>query len=404
MKRNTRFFGKHARCGTVAVFVAVNMFIVLAFAALVLDIGNLYVARAELQRAADAAALAGASAYISDAGLIENTPSKAGNAAYDLATDVQQRSTQYASANSTRGEGTMLEGSDISLARHDFDYPQVGLDFAAATPNAVQVTARRTAGSANGSVALFLAGIFGITEGNVTATAAAAFDDRLAGYDQNEGGRLIPLAIKVSTYDAMLNFSTDEFSYDEPSDTVSALPDGVSEIIAFPWKWKDNYVDESDVNDTLGQAGAGNYGFLNIAGSGNLNQLEAQIMNGVSPAQLETEIGTSSLDFVADDGTPINYLVPGTPGSMSGTEDEFQARIGDVIGFFLYDTVTGNGSKAMYNITSIRFARVMYADLTGSKDEKRLVIQPVVYDGPGIWVEESAPSSNGQAGKLALVK
>ena len=404
MKRNAFPRQRHGRRGTVAVLVAVSMFFILAFAALVLDIGNLYVARAELQRAADAAALAGASAYVSDAGLIENTPTTAGNAAYDLATDVQQRSSQYASVNPTRGEGTLLEGADVNLARYDFNYPQSGLDFVATTPNAVQVIARRTAGSANGSVALFLAGIFGIAEGNVTATAAAAFDDRLAGYDQNEGGLLIPLAIKVSTYDAMLNYSADEFSYDEASDAVSAMPDGVSEIIAFPWKFKDNYANETDVNDTLSQEGAGNYGFLNIGGSGNVSQLEAQITNGVSPAELQTEIGTSSLDFVADDGTPITYQVPGTPGTKSGVEDEFQSRVGDVIAFLLYDSVTGTGSNAMYNITSIRFGRVMYADLSGSKDEKRLVIQPVVYDGPGVWVEESAPSSNGQAGRLALVK
>ena len=48
------------------------------------------------------------------------------------------------------------------------------------------------------------------------------------------------------------------------------------------------------------------------------------------------------------------------------------------------------------------FARVMHVDLSGS--DKRMVIQPVAYDGPGVWVEDQAPSSQGQAGRLALVK
>lgn len=404
MKRNSRFSGKHARRGAVAVFVAVNMFVVLAFAALVLDIGNLYVARAELQRAADAAALAGASAYISDAGLIENTPSKAGNAAYDLATDVQQRSTQYASMNSTRGEGTLLEGSDINLARHDFDYPQAGLDFAATTPNTVQVTARRTAGSTNGSVALFLARIFGVTEGNVTATAAAAFDDRFAGYDANDGSLLIPFAMSASLYDDMLNSADDRYSYDEATDSVAASADGVSELVAFPWKFKDNYSDSTDLSNTLDQSGAGNFGYIDIGGDGSLSQIENQIANGITPAELEATLGRSDLDFVADDGTPISYQVPGIPGMKASTQETLNARVGDLIAFFLYDSVSGNGRKALYNITTVRFARVMYVCASDHHHDRRLVIQPVAYDGPGVWTEDQAPSSQGQAGRLALVK
>ena len=50
------------RKGAVIVMVAVLMVVLLGCVALAVDIGYLYVARAELQRAADAAALAGAQA------------------------------------------------------------------------------------------------------------------------------------------------------------------------------------------------------------------------------------------------------------------------------------------------------------------------------------------------------
>ena len=50
------------RKGTIIVMVAVMLVVLLGCVALAVDIGYLYVARAELQRAADAAALAGAQA------------------------------------------------------------------------------------------------------------------------------------------------------------------------------------------------------------------------------------------------------------------------------------------------------------------------------------------------------
>ena len=50
------------RRGAVTVLVALLMVVLLGCAAMAIDIGHLYVAQAELQRAADAAAMAGAQA------------------------------------------------------------------------------------------------------------------------------------------------------------------------------------------------------------------------------------------------------------------------------------------------------------------------------------------------------
>mgnify|MGYP005856694915 CR=1 FL=1 len=46
--------------GTIMVFVALSMVLILGMVALAVDIGNLYATRNELQNVADAAALAGA--------------------------------------------------------------------------------------------------------------------------------------------------------------------------------------------------------------------------------------------------------------------------------------------------------------------------------------------------------
>ena len=50
--------------GAMLVLVAVSLGMLIGFAALAVDFGMLYDARSETQRAADAAALAGASAYL----------------------------------------------------------------------------------------------------------------------------------------------------------------------------------------------------------------------------------------------------------------------------------------------------------------------------------------------------
>ena len=60
----------HPRRAGVAVQVAIFSGVMIGFGALAIDLGRLYTARGELQRAADSAALAGASAFFTDAGLM----------------------------------------------------------------------------------------------------------------------------------------------------------------------------------------------------------------------------------------------------------------------------------------------------------------------------------------------
>jgi len=51
----------YRRRGAVAVMIVVASFVIVGFAALAIDVGVMYNAKADLQRAADSAALAGAS-------------------------------------------------------------------------------------------------------------------------------------------------------------------------------------------------------------------------------------------------------------------------------------------------------------------------------------------------------
>ena len=144
------FAGHPFRRGAVATMVAILMVVLLGCVAMAVDIGYLYVARTELQRAADASALAGASQ-------LPNIPYAIVEARY------------YATLNSPN-QGQVLNHGDTIIGRWDNQtntFSPWGQPY-----NAVRVVVRRS--QANGNpVNMFFAGILGITHSGVSASAVA---------------------------------------------------------------------------------------------------------------------------------------------------------------------------------------------------------------------------------------
>ena len=139
------------RRGTVLVFTAVSLTALIGFAALAIDIGYMYAAQADLQKGADAAALAG----------VKMLPDEAAAVAEAL---------NYANIN-LPGQGTVLALSDLAIGNWDAD---VEIFVQAGTPiNAMRVRTRRAEDNGN-ALSLFFAGIFGITQADVSAVAIAA--------------------------------------------------------------------------------------------------------------------------------------------------------------------------------------------------------------------------------------
>lgn len=384
----------YRRRGATAVTVAISSVVMLGSAALTIDLGQLYLARGELQRAADAAAMAGASAYLSDAHW-HTAVNGAWTLSDDLALVIDARAQEYSLANPTLGKPTILSRPDIIKGSFDYDEPSAALDTSGSQRfNAVQVTVRRTAGSDNGPVEYFFAHILGHRTGSVIARATAAVDDHFSGYTQDEDRVLIPFTIQKSLYDELVASGPDQFSYDSDAEAVHAAPDSVREVRLFPWK-----------TSSKGSAGSGTYGALNI-GTPNqgLPALIDQIEYGVQPANLTSEIGSPDVTFVGADGGSVTYEMTGETGLGAGMASALAGRIGDVVGFFLHDAVKKNGSKSVFTIVGVRFGRVMQVDLQGSPNSKRLVIQPVAYTGPGVHTDPNAPPSDGQVGLITLVR
>lgn len=188
--------------GATAVIVGASIFALVGFAALVVDLGNIYVARNELQNAADAGALAGARALYNATGTtincvdVDGDDSKSANkVAYSVATaNYSQKNDDGQNVpvevNWTSGTSTTNNNEDVQRGHWSFGriedllakgfYPNpscaltdlwdVSFDVLDADPdfiNAVRVVARRQATP----VASFFARIFGYEGFEVSAEA-----------------------------------------------------------------------------------------------------------------------------------------------------------------------------------------------------------------------------------------
>ncbi|MEP0847722.1 MAG: VWA domain-containing protein [Phycisphaerae bacterium] len=161
--RSLRGRNKYQRRGAAAVYLAISMTTVFGMAALAVDVGTLYSAKAELQRAADSAALAAAS-FLVDGGTSD---------VEDLAFATAD---SYARMNEVlNAENGLSESGDVELGRAVYDPVSGRFDFQATSApyDAVRVTVRRTEGSEGGPIGLAFARLFGHDSQGLTARAAA---------------------------------------------------------------------------------------------------------------------------------------------------------------------------------------------------------------------------------------
>lgn len=177
-----KFFQRKNNRGIAVIYIALLLVVLLAFAGLAIDIGYMYVAKTQLQNAADAAALAGASrlnvteSYVFAAYTSAITEAKkfAGlnNAAKESVT-VSSTLTSSVSSN-VYVEGN--PGNDITFGNWDGErdpaYIKAG-DTGGTPVNAIQVRSRRTAGSPRGAVSVFFGKLFGWDKMPVSAIATA---------------------------------------------------------------------------------------------------------------------------------------------------------------------------------------------------------------------------------------
>jgi hypothetical protein len=135
--------------GTVIVFLAFFLVVLLGFLGLAVDVSKLMATRAQLQRAADAAALAGASAIDQETGAIDP----------DTAIVRAQQTAALNHAFVDEPEPVLLDPADVTFP----------------TSSRVRVTARREIG-AGGSIVTYVARVLGVGGIELRADATAEAD------------------------------------------------------------------------------------------------------------------------------------------------------------------------------------------------------------------------------------
>lgn len=149
--------------GAILFTVTVAMVLLLILAGLGIDLASLYAARAEAQRAADAAALAAAKVFVTSGCTSASGGCVAGGFQETLAT---QQAQLTGSQNNVGGQPAQILASDVT-----FNYP-TGQD-PEVTVVVQRSAARGTPQDPGGAMPTFFAKIFGITSADISASATA---------------------------------------------------------------------------------------------------------------------------------------------------------------------------------------------------------------------------------------
>lgn len=355
------------RRGAIVVLSAFLMIFMLALLAMAVDIGYLANASTELQRSADAAAIAAAWELVDEdilAGIpymtdsISNARDVAeGFAGYNLvcnSTPLLDRN----NANSPTG--------DVVVGQLAGFGPNESLMFGnTAAYNAVQVRVRRTENQ-NGVVPLFFARAIGFDGIASEADATAAVIRQIGGFRvPAHGGTLgiLPFALDEETWDSLqAGQMPDDFTWDEVDEVVRYGGDGIREVNLYP----------------QGTGSPGNRGTVDVGSSNNsTNDIARQITDGVSAEDLEHHGGKLELDEHGE------LILNGDTGISAGIKDELESIKGEPRVIPIFREVNGPGNNAMYTIVKFVGVRILEVKLTGKMSSKRVIIQPanIVTDG-----------------------
>jgi hypothetical protein len=357
------------RRGAVVVLVALCAVLLLGLIAFAVDLGVLMVSRTELQRTADAAALAGAGTLCSEDRL--KGPIYAANLQSLTRLTVADYCQKNPVFNATPTINTNINSRDLIIGRFaapDSVLPAVSV----ADANAILVRVHRT------GIPTFFGRIFGVDAFQSSAFAIATFRDGIVGFRAPRNGQnnsLMPFAVKIDAFNAILNGSagTDNYRVDPATGAVTAGTDNIKEMVMFP--------------DRVTGYGItpGNFGTVDVGSYSNSTQdLKRQIQEGVSAEDLAYFGGELKLDGNGE------LRLNGDTGVSAGMELSVETTIGKgPRTIFLYREVVNPGNTATFVIVGFAAIRVLDCNFNGV--HKFVRIQPAVVN------DSSAISDNGHS-------
>jgi Flp pilus assembly protein TadG len=344
---------RRKRKGNILVLSAVMMVMVMAMLALAIDLGYLYVAREEMQRSADSAALAAAWDLVDHGALTGNSN------VYAMEDSARARAAQYAALNQVLRTSPGLANEDVVIGfLPNPSDPTATIDASGAnSPNTVWVRVRRTEAQ-NGKIPFFIANVLGIDSVGAEVEATASLLNSFKGFQTPSSGNLdlLPFALDQTTWNNFVNgIGTDNWTWNATTGEVQAGSDGIREFNLYP----------------QGTGSPGNRGTVDIGSNNNSTaDIARQIVDGISPSDLSYHGG--KLEFNSQGQLPLN----GDTGISAGVKDELESIKGQPRIIPIFSTVTGPGNNAMYTIVQFVGIRIMEVKLTGSQSSKRVIVQP----------------------------
>jgi len=200
--------------GAVAAYAAIGIVVFLGFAALALDIGHMVSVKGELQKAADAGALAGARALtlIAPAPNWANGTDKATTTVKQNFVDVNPDGTPRLVTNCTVQAGywdTAWSPSQKATA----NLKSTGIVPGATDVAAVKVTVEKSSGNNGGPLGMRFAQIFGISTASLSAQAVAAMVPDDLPISSAPAGDAFPMATPISWVNQMWNPNANSASF-----------------------------------------------------------------------------------------------------------------------------------------------------------------------------------------------
>jgi hypothetical protein len=333
------------RRGAISVLAALLAVVVLAMVAFAVDTGYILSNKQELQRTADAAAMAACWEYGQklSQGLPPAEAVAAGRAAaaqYAGSNEVANLETEIDQNSGNSASGDLVFGQIVDLYDPNAVVNTASLqDF-----NAVKIRIRRDE-TLNGEAPFFFGKIFGLTGQGLNAEATAGYYRNIKGVQAPAGGGnidVLPYALDWNTWSALLAGN-------------AAGSDGVLEVNLFP----------------QGTGSPGNRGTVDIGSCNNSTaDITRQILYGITPEDLAYHGG--SLEFNEDGELDLN----GDTGISAGAKDELTSIKGEPRLIPIFSKVCGPGNNAQYTIVHWAGVRIMDVKLTGAMNQKRVTIQP----------------------------
>jgi Flp pilus assembly protein TadG len=236
--------------------------------AFAIDIAWIVQSRSDLQSAADAAALAGAEQLMN--GYVQyNMPGQTLQSTIlsTAETSAKTYAKNFASYNTAGGVNSLtLNDADIQFGFTDASNNYTPAPTYTGYPNTVKVTMRLDS-SANGSLKLFFAPIFGLTSESLQTTAAATiYTANIVNFTPGNGAGILPMTMDINAWNTFIQTGVSS------DGTTHAAANGAPQMQVYPSP----------------NLAPGNFGMLSLNDSSNASSDIANwITNGLSSSDLD---------------------------------------------------------------------------------------------------------------------